>query len=86
MKIKIKEAGGRGFSVIVPNSLLMSGHAVNFIMKAVHLDKESWYDAKMINEMIKEMKKCVKYHKKENGVFEIIDIKSADGDIVKITF
>ena len=86
MKIQIKEAGGKGFIIIIPNILLMSSHILNLLIKYTNFGKGRLYNPEIINEIIKEFKKCVKYHKYENGKFDFVDIEGADGDIVKITF
>ena len=78
MKIKIKSNDGFRLNLWLPTSFLKS----NFIFKMIF--KKSNVAIDNHKKTIKLAYKTLKKYKKENGHFTLLDVVSADGDIVKI--
>ena len=79
MWIRIKQPDGPNFSLPVPLAMLRSRLFWSIVEK--HGGEEAAQYAPMAQEMVRELSAYVRAH----GHFTLVDIESADGEIVKIT-
>ncbi|NCA97176.1 MAG: hypothetical protein EOM77_03230 [Bacteroidia bacterium] len=79
MRIKIK-SDGRKFVILLPNFLLRPSILWSFIKDKIDKDSQA-YIRKMLPKACKELRRL----KRRDKHFVLVDVTSADGDIVKIT-
>ena len=83
MHIRIKSNDNKNINLLLPTSLVLSDLTAVIAAKAINKKaetKECQISSKDLCRLMAEMRKI----KKKYGHFELVDIQSADGDIVKI--
>jgi len=80
MKIQIKEAGGHKFTLPIPTGAVF-GHLTAAFLPRVLKDEDVTITRKQAYQLLKELRRF----KKRHPDWILVDIQSANGDMVKIT-
>lgn len=83
MKIKVNESGGKGFTLALPTRMLFSPKLLKFAIRTgrKHADKDV---PDIPPEAVEALCAEVKRIKKKYGTWTLVDIESADGDLVQV--
>ena len=84
MKINVKDAGGKGFTIGLPNAMLFSPTLLNF---GIRMGKRHAQDSMpdIPPETIRKLCRTIKDYSKKYGPWELVHVESASGDRVVIT-
>lgn len=83
MKIKFKDSGGTGFAFALPTRMLFSPKMLKFAIRTgqKHVEAEVPHiPPEAVDALCAEIKRI----KKKHGTWTLIDIESADGDLVQV--
>lgn len=84
MKICVKESGSKGFSITLPNWMILRPKLIRFGLRAGrHYAGDSVPD--IPQETIKALCCEIKAIKKKYGTWTLVDVQSSSGDLVQIT-
>lgn len=84
MKIKVNESGGKGFSLSLPTRMIFSPKLLQFAIRTGRKHADAGIPD-IPPETVKSLCAEVKRIKKKSGTWTLVDIESADGDLVQIT-
>lgn len=80
MKIQVKEAGGKGFTLSLPNAMLFSPMVLKLILRSGRHQAPE-----LPPEAVDSICAAIKDYSRTHGPWELVQVESADGDTVVIT-
>ena len=83
MRIRIKSKDEKNINLVLPTSLVLSDLTALIAANAINKKAET-KECKISSRDLCKLMAAMRKIKKKYGRFELVDIQSADGDIVKI--